>query len=292
MIDILENKTLEKKCLDKGFIRICDCLPRLLEQDLTCDSAITQAARVSYGNGTKSVNDDRSLIRYLMRNKHTSVFEMVQFKFHVKLPIFTFAQWVRHRSGSFNCLSARYSVMKDEFYIPENIRKQSKDNKQGSEETLSIEDSVTYKNDIENQCKEAYDLYEIMVDEEVTREQARIVLPQNLYTEFYWSVNLKNLLDFLSLRCDSHAQWEIQQYANAILELITPLVPWTIEAWEEYNPLRGAINLTSREIKKLAQVLYKAEIADKDLDIDLNSGNKREDKEWLDKLKKISSTVE
>lgn len=288
MIDILENKTLEIKCLDKGFCRLVDCMPRLVNEGETCDHAITQMARVSYGGGTKTQSDDRTLIRYLIRKYHSSPLESVEFKFHMKLPIMCCRQIIRHRTASVNEISGRYSILKDEFYIPENFRKQSKTNKQGSEETLSLEESAQYQQDLMNHCKESREIYEVFLDEGITREQARMVLPPNVFSEWYWKCDLNNILKFLSLRCDSHAQWETRQYADAMLSLIKPLIPWTIEAWEEYNSFRNAVLFTEKECKKLASILKELKVKDHRFDLTLGSGNKREDDEWIDKLYKLA----
>lgn len=265
-------------------------MPRLVPEGQTCDNAIAQAARVSYGEGTKSVSDDRTLIRHLMRHQHSSPLEMVEFKFLMKLPVFCARQIIRTRTANVNEESARYSVVKDEYYIPKNIRTQSTTNNQGSEKELTQEESESYNKAIEEHCKNSYQTYENLLKNDITREQARMVLPQNMYTSWYWKLDLNNLLKFLSLRCDSHAQWETRQYANAILELITPLVPFSIEAWNEYNPMRNATLLTEKECNKLSYFLGHIEFDDKatTFDLDLNSGNKREDKEWIEKLKKVT----
>lgn len=290
MIDILENKQLEKQVLDKGLVKIIDVMPRLVQEGETCDNAIAQAARVSYGGGTKSVSDDKTLIRYLMRHGHSSPLEMIEFKFLMKLPVFCARQIIRTRTASVNEESARYSVVKDEYYIPKSIRTQSTTNNQGSEKELTIEESDTYNKTIEEHCKNSYQIYENLLKNDITREQARMVLPQNMYTSWYWKIDLNNLLKTLSLRCDKHAQWETRQYADAMLELITPLVPISIEAFNEYYPLRNATLFTEKECNKLSYFLGHIEFNDEvtKFDLDLNSGNKREDKEWIDKLKKVT----
>jgi thymidylate synthase (FAD) len=277
-------------CLDKGFIRLVDVMPRLVPDGQTADSAIVQAARVSYGDGTKTVNEDRGLIRYLMRHAHTTPTEMVEFKFCCRMPIFVCRQWARHRMSSTNEVSARYSIVKDDFYLPEtkNIRQQSKTNKQGGDQEVDLgtaENFLAYLNEL---TEETYAKYAAEIEKGVSREQARMMLPINLYTEFFWKIDLHNLLHFLALRCDSHAQWEIRVFADAILELIKPIVPWSIEAWNDYHPMRGAVKLTRLEIEALKQYLgmviqgcpeeYK--VVPK-----INSDNKREQAEWTEKLK-------
>jgi thymidylate synthase (FAD) len=266
-------------------------MPRLVPEGQTCDFAIAEMARTSYADGTKQVSDDRNLIRHLMRHKHTSPFEGVEFKFFIKLPLFVQGQLIRHRTANVNQESARYSMMADEFYEPKQVRTQSQDNKQGSEITLSEQDSEKYYNDIKEHAQKSYQIYEKMLADGLTREQARMVLPQNLYTKLIWKCDLHNILHFLALRCDSHAQWEIRQYANAMLELITPLVPWTIEAWNEYNPMRNATIFTEKECNKLSYLLGYIEFDESTpttFDLGLDSGNKREDKEWIEKLKKVT----
>lgn len=270
-------------CLDKGFVEIVDVMPRIVPDGQTCDYAITQMARVSYGQGTKSVNEDKGLIRYLLRHRHTSPIESIDFKLHLKMPIFVARQIFRHRSSSANEVSGRYSVMKDEFYIPdvEDLRKQSTTNKQGGEEVFDKETSQEFVDKIDLNCKDAYSLYLQMLDVGISREQARMVLPLNLYTEFYWKQNLHNLLHLLSLRADAHAQKEIRVYADAILELITPLVPWTIEAWNDYHSMRGAINLTKLEKDAISNSNLQGNLAE------IASENKREQAEWQAKIKEL-----
>jgi len=270
-------------CLDKGFVEIVDVMPRIIPDGQTCDYAIAQMARVSYGQGTKSVNEDKGLIRYLLRHNHTSPFEGIDFKLHMKMPIFIARQMIRHRTVSLNEISGRYSVMKDEFYIPdvEDLRKQSTTNKQGGEEAFDKESSQEFVDKINLNCKDAYSLYLQMLDAGVSREQARMVLPLNLYTEWYWKQNLHNLLHLLSLRADAHAQKEIRVYADAILELITPLVPWTIEAWNDYHPMREAISLTKLEKDAISNSNLQGNLAE------IASENKREQSEWQAKIKEL-----
>jgi thymidylate synthase (FAD) len=270
-------------CLDKGFVEIVDVMPRIIPDGQTCDYAIAQMARVSYGQGTKSVNEDKGLIRYLLRHNHTSPFEGVDFKLHMKMPIFIARQMIRHRTVSLNEISGRYSVMKDEFYIPdvEDLRKQSTTNKQGGEEAFAKESSQEFVDKIDSNCKDAYAFYLQMLDAGVSREQARMVLPLNLYTEWYWKQNLHNLLHLLSLRADAHAQKEIRVYADAILELITPLVPWTIEAWNDYHSMRGAMSLTKLEVEAISNSDIKGTIPE------IRSENKRESQEWKVKAEKL-----
>lgn len=288
MHDILQNLTNKTiYCLDHGHVTIVDMMPRLVPDDRkTADYAICQAARVSYGDGTKTVNEDRGLIRYLLRHKHTTPFEMIEMKFAVKLPIFVARQMIRHRTANVNEYSGRYSVMKDEFYLPTNgnVRQQSSTNKQGGDASIEESSALSFMNDIEEICSKSYKAYEKAMSEGISREQARMLLPVNLYTSWYWKVDLHNLLHFLALRCDSHAQWEIRVFAEAMLDLIRPLVPWTIEAWEDYHDHRGALRLTRLEVEAISKVLNGLEMPS------IDSENKREQEEWIAKAKKLGMT--
>ena len=228
--------------LDKGFVRLVD--------HMGSDSAIVQAARTSYGAGTKTVKEDRGLIRYLVRNAHTSPLEMVEFKFHMKMPIFIARQHIRHRTASLNEMSARYSIMKDEFFIPSEVRGQSTSNKQCSSDEL-VESS--FVQELENMCHESYETYERAIASGVSREIARTVLPVNLYTEMYWKMDLHNLLHYLKLRLHPHAQKEIQVYAQAMLDLIRPIVPVAIEAFEDY--ILYSVTLSAKEVDLINQAL-------------------------------------
>ena len=217
-------------CLDHGFV--------MLKDYMGGDASIVQAARVSYGDGTKKASDDKGLIAYLMRHHHTTPFEMVDLKFLVKLPIFVARQWIRHRTASVNELSARYSVMADEFYLPkkEDVRYQSTLNRQGgSEEEVSDELCGRVVDTLHNGARQAYGDYEEMIKANIARELARTHLPISLYTQWYWKINLHNLLHFLELRLDSHAQYEIRVYAQAMSQIVKDVVPWTWEAFEEFR---------------------------------------------------------
>ncbi len=237
--------------LDKGFVRLVGYLVDLVDtrplgfddhvahngfivdRGHTLDAQIVRAARVSYGKGTKTVREDEKLIRYLLEHEHWSPFEMVEFKFHVKAPLFVARQWFRHRTASVNEVSARYSVVENEFYIPDEWRKQDAKNRQGSAGKLDPLANAYATDAYTEALEHAYLAYDALLNSGVSREMARMVLPQAVYTQFYWKQDLRNLLHFLKLRLDSHAQWEIRQYAEAILELIEPLVPITVKAWRE-----------------------------------------------------------
>jgi thymidylate synthase (FAD) len=264
----------EIKVHDHGLVALCDVMPRLVPIGKTADFAIVQAARVSYGQGTKQINEDRGLIRYLARHRHTTPFEMVEFKFHHVMPIFIARQWIRHRTANVNEYSARYSVVKDRFYkpSPQNVRKQSAQNRQGGEEPI---DEVTAAEFCEylDRAGAIYPQYEQFLEKGVSRELARIALPVNAYTEWYWKCDLHNMMHFLSLRMDAHAQQEIRDYATAMFALIQPIVPIAAEAFVDYQ--LGDMHLTRLEIEaiKTGQPL--------------KSDNKRENAEWIQKKEEL-----
>jgi thymidylate synthase (FAD) len=220
----------EIKCLDKGFVKLVDYMGS--------DTRIVDAARVSYQQGTKAVQTDRHLIRYLVRNLHTTPLEKAVFEFHVKCPMFIGEQFLRHRTGSFNKISGRYSEMKDEFYIPDPVRRQSVINRQGSAADEVIEQIGSYRAPIhfEDSFNHSYEDYTEALEAGVARELARAVLPASLYTEFYWTVNLWNLMHFLKLRLDTHAQLEIRVFAEAIYQLIKDNceLSFALEAFQDY----------------------------------------------------------
>jgi thymidylate synthase (FAD) len=211
------------------------------------DAAIVQAARVSYGQGTKSVRDDRGLIRYLMRHRHTTPFEMVELKFLIRLPIYVARQMIRHRTASVNEYSARYSVVPDEFDLPEldEIRRQSARNRQGRGEALPPEVSERFRSELDRVCREAYRAYTDALENGVARETARLLLPLAYYTEWYWKIDLWNLLHFLGLRLDPHAQEEIRLYAAEMAKIARALAPVAYEAFEEFQ--LEALSLSRRE---------------------------------------------
>lgn len=233
--------------LDKGFVRLVDYLGS--------DARIVQSARVSYGEGTKTFREDKGLIDYLLRNQHTSPFEQVSLTFHCKMPIFVARQWVRHRTAKLNEISGRYSVMKDEFYVPtdEAIAFQSTDNKQGrSEEEVPAEVKAKVRELLEKGQRQAFVEYEALLEEGVARELARINLPLSLYTEWYWTMDLHNLFHFLALRLDSHAQLEIRKYAEVILDLTRAVAPVAVESFE--NHLLGGVRFNRQELEALRQL--------------------------------------
>ena len=223
--------------LDHGFVRVVDYMGD--------DAAICQAARVSYGKGTKSVQTDGGLIRYLMRHWHSTPFEMCEVKLHVKLPVFVARQWIRHRTANVNEYSARYSILDREFYIPapEHIAAQSSVNNQGRGESLTGEEAARVLDILKSDSTRSYDNYQSMISDDgqqgLARELARMNLPANIYTQWYWKVDLHNLLHFLRLRADAHAQYEIRVYADAICSIVADWVPFAYAAFEDYR-LGGA----------------------------------------------------
>ncbi|ADI13179.1 FAD-dependent thymidylate synthase [Truepera radiovictrix] len=216
----------EYRVLDKGFVRLVD--------HMGGDARIVQAARVSYGAGTKSTREDAQLIDYLMRQGHTSPFEQVVMTFHLKMPLFVARQWLRHRTARVNELSGRYSVLRDEFYVPEALRGQDESNKQGSAGALGEEANAQLLAELVASQARAYDTYEALLEAGVARELARINLPLSLYTEFYWQIDLHNLFHFLKLRLDPHAQREIRMYAEALLAFAKGVAPVACAAFEEH----------------------------------------------------------
>jgi thymidylate synthase (FAD) len=232
--------------LDHGFVRVIDYMGD--------EAAICQAARVSYGDGTKSVSEDRGLLRYLMRRRHSTPFEMCEIKLHVKLPIFVARQWIRHRTANVNEVSARYSILAREFHVPAagDIAKQSTTNKQGREDGTDDMRPEEVMDIMRRAMDRSFDDYDELVDEEgyaVARETAREVLPMSTYTEWYWKVDLHNMLHFLSLRADPHAQYEIRVYADAILNIVSQWVPNVYEAFNDYR--MGAHTFSRQEMEVL-----------------------------------------
>lgn len=266
----------------QGFVKLVDVMPNVMSSELGCDAAIVQAARVSYGDGTKKTSTDVGLVRYLLRNQHTSPFEMVEFKFHIKCPIFVARQWLRHRTASVNEISARYSVMKDEFYNvePGEVRKQSASNKQCSDPVSRADEETNqiYSQYMEKP-NESYELYSQLIDRGVAREVARIHLPVSLMTEFYWKIDLHNLYRFLSLRMDDHAQQEIRDYANAIFDMVKVLCPVSSDAFQDYQ--LNKITLTGKEVDA---------IRNHSNSLTLKNESKREQDEYKNKLERLGIT--
>lgn len=237
--------------LDHGFVRMVDYMGD--------DAAICQAARVSYGKGTKSVQNDEGLIRYLMRHWHSTPFEMCEIKLHVKLPVFVARQWIRHRTANVNEYSARYSILDREFYIPapEHVSAQSVVNNQGRGDTLEGEEAARVLEILKADSTRAYDNYEAMISQDgqqgLARELARMNLPANIYTQWYWKVDLHNLFHFLRLRADAHAQYEIRVYAEEICKIVADWVPFAFRAFEDYR--LGAVSLSSQMVDCVQRML-------------------------------------
>ncbi|MFQ5984773.1 MAG: FAD-dependent thymidylate synthase [Alphaproteobacteria bacterium] len=310
--------------LDHGFIRVVDYLGD--------DSAIVQAARVSYGKGTKKISNDRGLIRYLMRHRHTTPFEMCEIKLHVKLPIFVARQWIRHRTANVNEYSARYSILDREFYVPdrayldtrrveqqlekrltqgqpdlfgtrttapkrEELAAQSRTNRQGREGELSDAEADQVLRDIQSESNRAYTFYTKLLNETdsgqvidpdrdgLARELARMVLPINYYTQWYWKIDLFNLLHFLSLRADPHAQYEIRAYAEVLCDIAEKWVPLTWEAFRDYE-MTGA-HVSGPGLKALRELLDETTLSDEEKLAELRKRtgmSPREFREFMDTL--------
>jgi thymidylate synthase (FAD) len=245
--------------LDHGFVRVVDYMGD--------DSAIVQAARVSYGRGTRKVSDDRVLIRYLMRHYHSTPFEMCEIKYHVKLPIFVARQWIRHRTANVNEYSARYSVLDKEFYLPapEQLAAQSSNNRQGRGDVLEGQEAEQVLDLLRQDAEQTYRNYAWMLNEGdegtaadpdrsgLARELARINLTLNTYTQWYWKTDLHNLMNFLRLRADPHAQYEIRVYADAMIDTLQAWVPLAAEAFREYR--LGSAQLSATALKVVRRML-------------------------------------
>lgn len=236
----------EIQCLDKGFCKLVDWCGS--------DSRIVQAARVSYGKGTKTINEDKGLIDYLVRNFHTSPIEQVSFTFHEKMPVFVARQQVRHRTAKLNEISGRYSILVDQFYVPDadRMQKQSVNNKQGSSMEV-IDDVEAYLDKIEAEQQEIYKNYEEYLETGLAKELARINLPVSIYTEWYWTIDAHNLFHYLRLRLDEHAQKEVRAYAQAKYDLIKPIIPYTCEAFEKH--ILYGHNFSKDEIDVIRELL-------------------------------------
>jgi thymidylate synthase (FAD) len=245
--------------LDHGFVRVIDYMGD--------DSAIVQSARVSYGKGTKQISNDKGLIKYLMRHRHSTPFEMCEIKFHIKLPIFIARQWIRHRTANVNEYSARYSILDKEFYIPsmENVAAQSTINNQGRGEVLSSDEAAEVISILKKDAEQTYANYETLLNESpngesidsskpgVARELARMNLTLNTYTQWYWKIDLNNLLHFLALRADAHAQYEIRVYADIMMDIVKKWVPIAADAFEDYRI--GGTEVSVKEINLLKKLL-------------------------------------
>jgi len=257
--------------LDRGFVRVVDYMGD--------DAAVVQAARVSYGIGTKKVREDEGLIRYLLRHRHTTPFEMCEIKFHVKLPIFVARQWIRHRTANVNEYSARYSILDNEFYIPapEHLAAQSTANRQGRGDVLEGEEAARALDILKSDAARAYADYEALLNaredgsvidankQGLARELARMNLSLNFYTQWYWKIDLHNLMHFLSLRADPHAQYEIRAYADAMLDIVARWVPATHRAFVDYRV--GGAHLSAQGLAIVRRLLAGEEVTQEDSDL-------------------------
>ena len=271
------------KVLDKGFIRVVDYMGN--------DSSIVQAARVSYGKGTKKKSEDRGLIRYLLRHWHTTPFEMCEIKLHVKLPIFIARQWIRHRTANINEYSARYSILEDEFYIPKvkNLSVQSTNNKQGRGDKIDEALAKDILKKLKEDAARCYNNYTWMLNEEssdvydksragLSRELARINLTLNTYTEWYWKTDLHNFMHFLQLRADSHSQYEIREYGDSLLKILKLWMPITYDAFLSYRH-------ESAQLSKESLLVLKKMIAGKKVSFNSSKLSKREWTELMDLIR-------
>lgn len=269
--------------LDHGFVRVIDYMGN--------DNAIVQAARVSYGKGTKKKSEDQGLIHYLLRHAHTTPFEMCEIKFHIKLPFFVARQWIRHRTANVNEYSARYSILDKEFYIPapEHLAVQSTINRQGRGDTLSPDEACHAMNLLREDAERAYAHYEELLNEDgagnvvdptrecLTRELARTNLSLNFYTQMYWKIDLHNLMHFLALRADAHAQYEIRVYADLMLDILKQWVPFTYEAFIQYR--KEGTHLSKNGLHTVKKLLQGHKVTQEE-----SGMSKREWKEFTEKL--------
>jgi thymidylate synthase (FAD) len=274
--DLLAKHGEPARILDHGHVRLVDVMGD--------DAAVVQAARVSYGAGTKAVSEDRALIRYLMRHKHMTPFEMCEVKLHIKLPIFVARQWIRHRTASVNEMSGRYSEMPEEYYVPSKIYEQSTTNKQGSGVRVEPWWEARAQEGVRFTADRGFATYKHLLKNSVARETARTVLPLSTYTEWYWKTDLRNLLGFLKLRLDTHAQYEIRVYAQAIADMVTDWCPAAWEAFVDYD--LKAVTFSREEVE-----FIRARIAADDLPVPTEASlvrdtslSKREAVEFLAKL--------
>jgi thymidylate synthase (FAD) len=273
--------------LDHGFVRVIDYMGD--------DAAVVQAARVSYGKGTKKVSEDRGLIQYLLRHRHTTPFEMCEIKYHVKLPIFVARQWIRHRTANVNEYSARYSILDNEFYLPapDQLAAQATNNRQGRGDLLTGNDAARVLDLLRDDAIRAYRGYADLLNEDengaaidparqgLARELARMNLSLNFYTQWYWKTDLHNLLNFLSLRADAHAQYEIRVYADAMLETVDRWVPLTAEAFRQYR--LGGAQLSANGLAVVKQLIAGDNVTQVDSGL-----SKREWSELMDLLGRIA----
>lgn len=302
--DILEGQRLDVQIGEHGYVKLVECSPRLVEEGGTLDNTVAQTARISTSSQGK---DDAALIRYLLRHKHATPFEFVDFTFEMSLPIFVARQLVRHRAASINEVSARYTELPDQYWMPDQWRGQSKSNRQGGEESIEYIPYAGFQGSPQDEIGTAEDVafaeYKRRIEAGVSRELARSCLPVSTYTKWRWKSNLRMVLHFLALRMDPHAQKEIRDYANAVHDLIVPLVPVTLRAWHDFEfeavtltrleveALRLEIAEKDRKLQEALAVLNKDQIAVPYSPMHVSmrpiSDNKREQDEWIAKRVKL-----
>lgn len=276
----------EKKMLDKGFVKLVDYMGS--------DKDIVNSARVSTGILTsakeQATEKDEKLIRYLMRHRHTSPFEMVELKFHIKTPIFIARQWVRHRTANINEKSGRYSQLNTEYYVPDKdrIKSKGKINIQGSEGDVPLEYKDEFINTINTINEKITDYYDEFNSKDISNELTRINLPLSIYTEFIWKIDLHNLLHFLKLRMDENAQYEIRVYANAIYDIIKPLFPYTIKAFEDY--ILNSVTFSKNELDFLLSVMESHNVGIYNTDFRINEWDNFEKNEFFNKIKNYKNS--
>lgn len=275
-MDVLEGKSLRIEVPNAGYVILLDCLPRLVQEGKIPDQAIADAARISYGKGTRAVSNDVDLIRFLMRHRHSSPFEMVVIKFCIKAPIFVARQLVRHRMTSWNEKSLRYSEAEDEFYVPapEDVKVQSKTNKQCSGEVVSEDVSLDFLNNVEHVDSVAMKMYEHSLQQGVSRELSRISLPVNIYTEWVWEMNLKSFFHIMGLRLKGDAQDLTRKYAEAMFKLVEQIYGEACRAFRDYE--LETVSLSKMEVEAI-----------RNKDMELKSKNSREKTEYLQKLQQL-----
>lgn len=276
--------------LDHGFVRLIDCTPRIVPADsIGVESRIIDAARVCYGGGTKQLRTDLGLLSYLYRHEHMTPFEMVDFTFMVRVPMFVAKQHMRHRTFSYNEESARYSVIEDDIYLPmpKDVRAQSTKNRQGSDETKELDhgSATAFSESVNSLGMAAFTEYSAAIGKGVAKEMARIILPEGRYTKYYCKANLRNLLHFLELRMDSHAQQEIRVVADAMYALVRSVAPHAIQVFDTYT--RGSMKLSVREVEALTKIMAGLRSGVKITSELPGLASKGEEQEWQEKLSKL-----
>ena len=288
---------LRKTVLNLGYVELIDSMPRHIASNrIGVEAAIVDAARISYGEGTRHINSDRVLLRYLLRHRHTTPFEKVVFTWRIKAPIFVARQWMRHRAGSFNEESARYSKVRNEGYIPDITEVKSQQtgvlsSTQSGDERLEQTTAMTIVDEVSKSWDVAYSTYQSFLDRGVSRELARTVLPVGMYTTIVWKVDLWNLFHFLDLRMESHAQEQIRVYAKAIYDILQGIVPEALSAFNDY--IYESITLTRLEVQAIrTAVTSGAPILTAELDHGKNTSNPRECAEWREKRARLFGDIQ